>query len=83
MFGHDHVTADVTPIPTAHPFEFTLERFSHSGTIEQRHPAITAKRDEVQAVLMLVTFGLRSHFEGILNLRRIPPFRKKREKSLP
>jgi hypothetical protein len=81
VLRHHHITRDVAAIPAADSLEFSLEGLSRCDRIKERHPMITTERDEMQAALVLVAFGLGPHCKGIVVLNDVPPSRKNREKG--
>jgi hypothetical protein len=83
VLRHHDVTGDVAAIPTADSLEFSLQGLARYNRVEEWQPPIATEGDEMQAALLLVAFGLRSHVEGILISNYIPPSRKNREKSPP
>jgi len=77
VFRHYHVTDNAKSIPTMYSLQFALEYFPRLGGVEQLHPPITTEGDEMQTALMLIAFGLGSHFQEILVLNSVPPSRKR------
>jgi hypothetical protein len=81
VFRHHHITGDVAAVPTSDSLEFSFEGLTRSHRVQERDSPVTTERDEVQASLLLVAFGFRSHGKGILIPNDIPPSRKNREKD--
>jgi len=56
VLGHHYIAGNVTAIPNADSLTRSLEGLFLFGrqTIEQRHPVIATKRDEMQAALVLI-----------------------------
>ena len=61
MLGHHDITDDVTAVPDADSLQFSLAGLLRWQGIEQRHPVIATKRDEMQAVLVLIADWLDVH----------------------
>ena len=54
MLGHHHTAGNVAAVPDPDSFKRSLEALFRRQTIEQRHPVIATKRDEMQAALVLI-----------------------------
>jgi hypothetical protein len=55
VLWHHYITCDVAAVAGADSLQFSLKDLFCWQRIEQRHPVITTKGDEMQAALTLVS----------------------------
>jgi hypothetical protein len=58
MLRHHDVAGNATTLPAANTFQRLLESIPRCFGIEQGQAPVATEGDEVQAMLVLITFGL-------------------------
>jgi hypothetical protein len=61
VLGHDHVSADIEPVPTAHALQFNFDQIPGLRRGQQRLAMVITEGNEMQAARLLKTFQSPRH----------------------